>query len=211
MCALSLYSVLKQGDFIDYQILGNVEKVQFFKNYPCEIKPKYLDDVFFVKFAYHIFELGDCLIFHRQSRDFSEMILHHIITTFLISISCTSNQMVIGAAIMLVHDTSDIFVIICKLSKDLASDFSIILCWLMMFGSWAYLRLYYFPFHLISAFYYGQKNNPHFFIQKTFTSSMVFVLTLYSLHIYWTFCMIKAFVGKFMTKKADGKILMQKF
>jgi acyl-CoA-dependent ceramide synthase len=53
---------------------------------------------------------------HR--RDFSEFLLHHIITIVLIGASYYSNYIPVGAVIMLVMDFSDIFVAIFKMTID---------------------------------------------------------------------------------------------
>lgn len=62
-----MYMVLKQedGKYVDYGMLGNVEKVDLWKNYPCVTFPKYNADLYVIKFAYHAYELVFCIIFNR--------------------------------------------------------------------------------------------------------------------------------------------------
>lgn len=63
---ITMFATLKQGDFIDYGMLGNVERVDFFKVYPCEITPKFLPEVYVVKFSFHLFELIETFLKRRN-------------------------------------------------------------------------------------------------------------------------------------------------
>lgn len=136
----------------------------FWENYPCVSKPKYIEDLYVSKFAFHFYELIVCVFFHRQNRDFPEMILHHITTIALIVISFNVHYMVPGAIIMLVHDTSDIFILLCRMAKELAGDLTIAISWVVMFLTWCYLRLYYYPDRIIKVFFYEMWTHPHFFV-----------------------------------------------
>ena len=199
--SLVIYLVLKQGDFIDYGLLGNVETVQFWLNYPCVSKPKYLEDVYVAKFAYHFYELVICALFHRKNRDFPELILHHITTIVLIILSFTGQHMVPGSTIMLIHDASDIFILICRIARELGNDLVLILSWLVMFSCWCYLRLYYYFDRIIKVWIFDIWYNKHYFIRSTYNLGLGLMSILYVLHIFWTFMMIKTLVQRFWYKQ----------
>lgn len=118
-------------------------------NYPCQPLPHYLDDFYLIKLAYHVFESINVLLFHRGRHDFSEFLLHHIVTITLVGFSYVTNFIPIGAVIMLVMDTTDIFVAFFKLTVDF-NDILERPGFLSMFFSWIYLRLYIFPFYQIT-------------------------------------------------------------
>jgi acyl-CoA-dependent ceramide synthase len=83
----------------------------------------YLDDFYIIKFAYHFFEFVNASLFHRNRRDFSEFLIHHILTMVLISYSYLSNFLPMGMVIMFTMDFSDIFVATFKLAVDLNEVF----------------------------------------------------------------------------------------
>ena len=118
LASLLEFWVLKQGNLLDVRLLGDQENPQYFTNYPCQKLPKYIDDLYIMKFAYHFFELLNASLLHRHRRDFSEFLLHHIITLVLVSSSYYLNLIPIGAAIMLTMDFSDIFVALFKINVD---------------------------------------------------------------------------------------------
>jgi hypothetical protein len=58
------------------------------------------------------------LIFHEVRRkDWLESLIHHIVTVFLMSYSYYVNFTRIGIMVMLLHDVSDIFLEVAKLTK----------------------------------------------------------------------------------------------
>ena len=113
---LLMYILLKQGPFIDYGLMGGVERVDMFKNYPCIQTPKYMNDVYIIMFGYHFYELIFVCLFNREKKDFSVMLLHHIATISLILISFSVNFLLPGSIILLLHDFSDILVCITRIA-----------------------------------------------------------------------------------------------
>ena len=62
-------------------------------------------------------------LFHRDRRDFSEFLLHHIVTIVLVGYSYSTNVIPIGGSIMLVMDASDVLVAVFKLTVDVYEKF----------------------------------------------------------------------------------------
>lgn len=58
------------------------------------------------------------MIFHRHKRDFAEFTLHHFATVALIGTSYCFNDLPVGSVIMLLHDASDIFVNIFRITVE---------------------------------------------------------------------------------------------
>jgi hypothetical protein len=57
----------------------------------------------------------------------------------------------VGAAVMLVHDVTDLSVSIFKLLVDVTHYVIQFSAYFQMLGFWIYLRLWYFPFHIIGT------------------------------------------------------------
>lgn len=110
--------------------------------------PNYLDDFYIIKFSYHFFECLLATLFHRKRYDFSENFIHHILTIVLICYSYCTNVIPIGAVIMLIMDSSDIFVSFFKLTVDVSPRLQFAM-FVGMFVSWIYLRMWFYPVHLI--------------------------------------------------------------
>ena len=115
--------------------------------------PNYLDDLYIVKLAYHAYDIVPIILFNRNRRDFSEFILHHIVTLALVFVSYVTNFLPIGAVIMLIHDFPDIFVCIMKITADLCGVTGFAISYVFMVFTWGYFRLYIFPFYTIIPLY----------------------------------------------------------
>ena len=78
-----------------------------------------LDEFYIFKLGYHFFELCQTISRDRDRRDFMEYFLHHLLTAALIFFSYTLNCMPVGAAVMILHDITDLAVSIFKLTVDI--------------------------------------------------------------------------------------------
>ena len=103
-----------------------------------------MDDFYVIKFAYHSFEFFNVLLFQRTRRDFSEFLLHHIMTMVLVSYTYFSNFLPFGMVVMLIMDFSNIFISTFKMVVDITEVGQFIMYWLMVI-TWFWLRIYYFP------------------------------------------------------------------
>ena len=159
--SLMLFGVLKHSSFLDTRLWGNNPEPRYMKDYPCMSLPNYLDDLYIVKMSYHVYDLMCTVLLHRDRRDFSEYILHHIITVSLILFSYSTNFIPFGAVIMLVHDIPDIFVALMKCVADIARNSIVFSVYVTMLSSWVYFRHYYFPCQILYTYYYECINNDH--------------------------------------------------
>ena len=78
-----------------------------------------MDSFYVFKMSYHCYELIYTIIFDRKRADFPEYMLHHFLTFTLILFSYVCNYLPVGAAVMILHDVTDLFVTIFKLNCDL--------------------------------------------------------------------------------------------
>ena len=93
-----------------------------------------------------------CLEVRR--RDFAMMLAHHVVTIGLVWLSYTLNFVAVGVVIMFIHDASDVFIDLMKLSNYLQLEgprgfFLVETCYVANLFSWTYLRLNVLPVHVI--------------------------------------------------------------
>jgi TLC domain len=124
-CVVSLYVILGRDDcdFFDVRLGGPVSRPIYFKNYPCQKVPSYLDGFYLFKLSYHLYELGYTIVMHRGRADFPEYVLHHLMTWSLIFFSYSLNMLPIGSAVMILHDLTDLSVTLFKLTVDITPIF----------------------------------------------------------------------------------------
>jgi hypothetical protein len=114
--------------------------------------PKYLDDLYIVKLSYYCYEIEYAAVFNMKRADFSEVLLHHLVTIVLVVFSYSISFMPIGAVIMLVMDASNIFICLFKIFADISKN-TTFYSYCMMLGTWVYLRMFIFPAAIIWPYY----------------------------------------------------------
>jgi hypothetical protein len=100
-------------------------------------------------FAIHNFYFHVAVVKHRN--DFWEMVVHHIVTLLLISVSYFSGQFRVGVPVLFIHDLPDIAVYAAKASVDMGNAVVTGSSYLSMVAMWGYLRLYVFPTKVING------------------------------------------------------------
>lgn len=110
--------------------------------------PAFLDDMYIIKLAYYCYEIEYAFIFGRNRTDFSEVLLHHVMTIALVVFSYCTNFQAVGSVIMLTLDCSDIFVCLFKILADTTFKVTAV-SYALLFSSWAYLRMYVYPFLIV--------------------------------------------------------------
>lgn len=155
------------------------------------------------KLSYHLYELFYTLFLHRARPDFPEYVLHHLMTFSLIFFSYSLNKLPIGAAVMILHDLTDLNVTIFKLTVDITPVFVQALFYGSMIVSWVYFRLWYFPVHVIYRLHEEcyEEGKPCPNMQyPTLNMLYAFMCGLFLLHIFWFYLMVKGFF-----KRLTGK------
>lgn len=124
-------------------------------------------------------------------------------TWALIMFSYFSNYIPIGAAIMLVHDITDMFMSILKLVVDITSRKIEYTAYTIMLAFWIYLRLWVFPFHIIGNMIeecYGEKSMPNM-NYNVLNMMLAFLFGLLGLHIFWCYLMLNAIYRRIRNPK----------
>jgi len=203
-CVVSLYSIMSRDDcdFLDKRVGGPVERPLYYANYPCQKVPQYLDGFYLFKLAYHLYELAFTIVMQRKRPDFPEYALHHLMTWSLIFFSYSLNMLPIGAAVMLLHDLTDLACTLFKLTVDVTPIYVQGVTYIIMFFSWVYLRLWYFPVHVIRRVHeecYEDmvcKNMQYPALNMLFA----FLSGLCCLHVFWFYLMVKGLIRRSRSK-----------
>ena len=162
---------------------------------------------------YYLIQLG--CYFHQlmwcevtSSRsDALEMILHHIATITLLSISYITNFTRIGSLILLTHDVADFFLEFAKCFNYIKQNNKAyskpcgILCDIL-FGIFVVVffvsRLIYYPFYILNSYFFTKGYCGYDFLGGKFFSFCL--LLLQCLHVYW-FALIVVMVKKLLSPK----------
>ena len=211
-CISSLYKILlgEDCDFLDVRIGGNTENPLYFYNHPCQKLPRHLDNFYLFKLSYHLYELGHTLVLDRHRLDFVEYLLHHFLTFVLILFSYSVGYLPVGAAVMVLHDVTDLAVSIFKLTIDITPGVIQAIGYVVMVVPWVYFRLWYFPFHLIARIpqeymnWHGAKKN-----FQLVSMLSAFLCALCCLHVFWFYLMVKGLVKRMMSKNWKEQVSLQ--
>ncbi|KAL3702093.1 hypothetical protein R1sor_020115 [Riccia sorocarpa] len=136
-------------------------------------------------YAYSIFAL---IFWETRRKDFGVSMCHHIATEALIIFSYLARFARPGSVILAIHDASDIFLEIGKLTKYSGYEIIPSISFVMFALSWIILRLMLYPLWIIrstsievlSILDRNYKNGP--LLYYTFNTLLI---SLFVLHIYW--------------------------
>ena len=168
-----------------------------------------MNEFYIFKFSECIFDICHTLLYRWHRKDFTEFLLHDIVTTGLISFSYTSATTQLGGIVMLTHDYSDVMVSFCKFNLQIsASPVLALVSYLNMVAHWVYLRILFFPIRLIAAVYHeGFGCHPQ--LEPIMMLLFVFISILYFLHCFWFIMIVRAGVRRWKNgdKNAHEKVI----
>ena len=124
-----LYSILsyiswftiKDSNFLHWTLFGSATDISLSENYPCKPFPPFYVEVYLFKLTYYFDELVTVFLYHRHKHDFYEMTSHHLATITLVYSTYATNLLGWGGPIMILHNISDIFLSVFKLSIEFCS------------------------------------------------------------------------------------------
>jgi hypothetical protein len=97
-------------------------------------------------YSYSIFAL---IFWETRRSDFGVSMSHHIASVFLIVFSYLARFARVGSVVLAIHDASDVFLEIGKLTKYYGLEIVPSIAFVLFALQWVLLRLIYFPFHVI--------------------------------------------------------------
>ncbi|CAN8253678.1 unnamed protein product [Cochlearia groenlandica] len=160
---------------------------QIWPNLQMKIKLKFLYMFAAGFYTYSIFAL---VFWETRRSDFGVSMGHHITTLVLIVLSYFCSLSRAGSVILALHDASDVFLEVGKMSKYSGAERIASVSFVLFALSWVVLRLIYFPFWLIWSTSYqiimtvDKEKHPiegpvYYYI---FNTLLFFLLVL---HIFW--------------------------
>ncbi|EOA39160.1 hypothetical protein CARUB_v10012109mg [Capsella rubella] len=144
--------------------------------------------------------------------DFKVMLVHHIVTSFLIILSYVFRFARIGSVILALHDISDVFLEMGKMCKYSGAETMTSVSFILFFLSWTVLRLIYYPFWILwSTSYESIKVKMEYWDKKQLMETgpplMVFyyvfntlLYCLQILHIYWWILICRVLISQIRAK-----------
>uniref|UniRef100_A0A7I4DVY1 TLC domain-containing protein n=1 Tax=Physcomitrium patens TaxID=3218 RepID=A0A7I4DVY1_PHYPA len=136
-------------------------------------------------YTYSIFAL---LFWETRRSDFGISMSHHIATLMLIVFSYLAKLARVGSVVLAVHDASDVFLEIGKMTKYSGLEIIPSISFLLFAISWLVLRLIIFPFMIIRSTSYECLK----YLDRTMAEGPVYyyvfntlLITLQVMHIYW--------------------------
>ncbi|XP_048352544.1 ceramide synthase 4 [Sphaerodactylus townsendi] len=145
-------------------------------------------------FAYYMlqlsfyFSLVITLPFDVKRKDFKEQIVHHAATIFLISFSYCANYIRIGTLVMIIHDTSDIFLEPTKMFNYLKWHRICDALFITFTVVFLVTRLVILPYKVLYNTYYHSMEIFQPFFGYYFMNALLMILQL--LHVFWSYLII---------------------
>ncbi|XP_065879982.1 ASC1-like protein [Euphorbia lathyris] len=138
-------------------------------------------------YTYSIFAL---IFWETRRSDFGVSMSHHVATVILIVLSYILRFARIGSVVLALHDASDIFLEIGKMSKYSGAEAMASFAFILFVLSWIILRLIYYPFWILWSTSYGviqmldkEKHKSEGPIYYYVFNTLLYCLLI--LHIYW--------------------------
>lgn len=199
---LSLYVTYDEPWFTNTKFfwLGPGEQVWPDQKIKLKLKAVYMYAAGF--YVYSIFAL---LFWETRRSDFGVSMSHHIATAFLIMLSYIFRFARVGSVVLAIHDASDVFMEIGKMSKYSGCEWLAAASFILFVVSWVALRLIYFPFWVIWSTSYEvvlaldkkkhKVDGPIYYY--VFNSLLISLLVL---HIYWWVLIFRMIVKQIQAK-----------
>ncbi|GMJ04577.1 LAG1 longevity assurance homolog 3, LAG One Homologue 3 [Hibiscus trionum] len=156
-------------------------------------------------YSYSIFAL---IFWETRRSDFGVSMGHHVATVILIVLSYIFRFGRVGSVVLAIHDASDVFLEIGKMSKYSGAETLASSAFLLFVLSWVLLRLIYYPFWILWSTSYEvlltldkEKHPVDGPICYYLFNTLLFCLLV--LHIYWWVLMYRMLVKQI---QARGKL-----
>lgn len=162
---------------------------------------------------YYLIEMSYywCLMFSlatdHKRKDWKEMTLHHCVTIALLYFSWVMNFVRVGSLILILHDTADIPLNLCKCAKYAGQlkQCDYFLC--IFIPVWTLTRLIIYPFWILNSSTFEVKNYIQPFCAYYLFNILLIALQL--LHLMWSYMIAKIAIndikkGKFEDVRSDN-------
>ncbi|WJX87639.1 ASC1-like protein [Trifolium repens] len=156
-------------------------------------------------YSYSIFAL---IFWETRRSDFGVSMSHHVATVILIVLSYIFRFARVGSVVLAIHDASDVFLEIGKMSKYSGAETTASTAFILFVLSWVILRLIYYPFWILWSTSYEvlltldkDKHKVEGPIYYYMFNSLLYCLLV--MHIYWWVLIYRMLVKQI---QARGKL-----
>ena len=130
------------------------------------------------------------LLTDHKRKDFLEMVVHHVATLLLMSLSWVYNFVRVGTLVLVLHDAVDSWLEAAKIAKYLKRDKAAEILFLIFTMVWIVTRVIVFPFKIVySSMFesYPILNETRDYFSRIYYVMNVLLCTLQVLHIIWSY------------------------
>uniref|UniRef100_A0A0D3FA06 TLC domain-containing protein n=1 Tax=Oryza barthii TaxID=65489 RepID=A0A0D3FA06_9ORYZ len=157
-------------------------------------------------YTYSIFALQ---FWEIKRSDFGISMVHHVVSVILIALSYIFRFARVGSIVLAIHDASDVFLELGKISKYSGYQLLADISFLIFVCSWAVLRLIYYPFWILWSTSYEvvpmlDKKKHKFDGPLYYYVFNCLLFSLLVLNIYWWVLMYRMLVGQILSKGHVG-------
>jgi len=143
--------------------------------------------------AFYVYSIITLLI-DEKKKDFFAMLVHHIATFWLISMSGVAYMHKAGSIITLTFDICDIFLEFAKIFRKFDSKYGTISCFVMFVFFWVKNRMINFPLYIIPIFSnLPELSGGHPIAYHEYLWPFLYVIMV--LQIYWSYFIVKKILG----------------
>jgi len=198
--------ILKDLEFFPAELFGNGDMMNIFKKAPEYLffeKSEYFNIYYMIGLSFTLTDMIWLLFIYENQSDFYLMILHHSITTSLITFSYIFNYSQIGVIVLYLHDITDILVYLVRIviKTDAGDRIKLLLCASLLFS------IIFFRIYLFGKLIYLVAMHLNDW-QRYMTTLWVFKIILLIMHAYWVLQIIYRFLWYFAKNTIEdvGKI-----
>ncbi|KAI4981697.1 ASC1-like protein 2 [Hordeum vulgare subsp. vulgare] len=168
-----------------------------------------LKGVYMYAAGFYMYSIIALLFWETRRSDFGLSMTHHIASVFLIVMSYIFRFARVGSVVLAVHDASDVFLEVGKISKYSGRQLLADVSFLLFVISWVILRLIYFPFWILWSTSYEivhilNKEKHKFYGPIYYYVFNCLLFSLLVLHIYWFVLMKRMLVKQIQSKGHVG-------
>ncbi|KAF9051582.1 TLC domain-containing protein [Panaeolus papilionaceus] len=202
-----------------YRVMGQIfsswyNTNEFWLGYPrWDMKPE-LKRYYLMQFAYWWHQLLVLVLgLEKPRKDYTELVIHHFVTLWLVGWSYMLNLTYIGNAVFMSMDIPDALFAFSKILNYIQWNTVKIYSFLVFFCSWTYFR-HYLNLHILWSVWYEQPNVPEWtkrwswsegVYMPTWMRYQIFVplLLLQFLNLFWYRLILRILVRAITTAEAD--------
>lgn len=176
------------GEYISRGTIWRENNDHCFTGYPDEIISWGMKAYYTYSISFYLFSVV-CLFLDEKKKDFTAMLVHHLVTIFLVGASAAGGMHRIGIIIMLSFDKSDILLEAAKICNRMKLHNCAATFFVFFVASWINFRVYSYPVYVLSSASRAEMLAGHSipYYNLCFASLVV----IWALQMYWSWFIVK--------------------